>query len=183
MLNIAVRVLAVAIRGCVRCLDLRRQRGGLLQGQVVRPDDGVGVVDGNLSDIGHGLDLARHLLALRVGHGQAELLHTRLDGVPARQPRCKMHVSSQSEVGRVEDLVGGGVVEDGLGVDAGLVGEGAEARDGVVEGCVDLDGLGDQILELLDLVQLVLALDVIWACDQHASQETAKRGDAVALAD
>ena len=94
-----------------------------------------------------------------------------------------MHVSGQAEVGRVKNLVSRGIIEDGLGVDAGLVGEGAEARDGVVEGCVDLDGLSNEILELLDLSQLILALDVVRACDQHASQEAAKRSDAVALSD
>ena len=60
-----------------------------------------------------------------------------------------MHVARQAEIGGVENLVCAGVVEDGLGVDAGLVGEGAEARDGVVERRVDLDSLGDHILNLV----------------------------------
>ncbi len=51
-----------------------------------------------------------------------------------------MHVACHAKVGRVDDLVRARVVEDGLGVDPGLVREGAEARDGVVEGRVDLDG-------------------------------------------
>lgn len=59
-----------------------------------------------------------------------------------------MDVARQAKVRGVENLVCRGVIQDGLGVDAGLVGEGAEAGDGVVEGRVDLDGLGDQILNL-----------------------------------
>lgn len=83
-----------------------------------------------------------------IRHDQAELLYSRLDGVPARQARREVDVASQTEIGRVENLVCAGVVEDGLGVDAGLVGEGAEAGDGVVERRVDLDRLGDQVLNL-----------------------------------
>ena len=60
-----------------------------------------------------------------------------------------MHVACQAKVGRVDDLVGAGVVEDGLGVDTSLVGEGTEAGDGVVEGGVDLDGFSHQVLELV----------------------------------
>lgn len=68
-----------------------------------------------------------------------------------------MDVAGQTEIGGVENLVCAGVVEDGLGVDAGLVGEGAEAGDGVVEGGVDLDSLGNHILDL-DKVSGVLRL-------------------------
>jgi hypothetical protein len=41
-------------------------------------------------------------------------------------------VSSHTEVGGVEDLVCRGVGKDGLGVDTGLVGKGAETGDVVV---------------------------------------------------
>ena len=59
-----------------------------------------------------------------------------------------MHVTGKTKIARVQDLICAGVVEDGLGVDAGLVGEGAESGDRVVEGSVDLDGLGNEILNL-----------------------------------
>jgi hypothetical protein len=124
-----------------------------------------------------------HFLALVICHVETQLLHTGLDCVPASQTRGKVDVTSQTEIGRVENLVGAGVVEDGLGVDAGLVGEGTETRDGVVEGSVDLDGLGHQILNLLDHVKLVLALNVVGGRHHHSGQETAKRGDAIALTD
>lgn len=94
-----------------------------------------------------------------------------------------MDVAGKTEVGRVENLVGAGVVEDGLGVDTSLVGEGAETSDGVVEGGVDLNSLGNQVLELLELVELVLALDVLRAGDDHASHQATERGDTVTLAD
>jgi len=47
--------------------------------------------------------------------------------------------------------------------------EGTEASDVVVERNVDLHGAGDEILYLLELVQLVLAPDVVPVCNQHAS--------------
>lgn len=49
-----------------------------------------------------------------------------------------MDVAGHAEVGGVDDFVGGGVGEDGFGVDAGFVGEGAEAGYVVVEGDVYL---------------------------------------------
>ena len=63
-----------------------------------------------------------------------------------------MHIAGQAEVSRVDDLVCARVVENGLGVDACLVCEGTEARDGVVERRVDLDGFGDEIFDLLGRV-------------------------------
>lgn len=113
-----------------------------------------------------------------------------------------MDIAGQTEVGRVEDLVCAWVVEDGLGVDTGLVSEGAEACDGVVEGGVDLNSRGDHVLNLgdqevraistkrrlgccvthlLEHVELVLALDVLRGAHNHASKKTAKGGDAIAL--
>lgn len=86
-------------------------------------------------------------------------------------------------VGRVNDLVGRGVGENGLGVDTGLVGEGGETGDVVVEGDVDLDRVGDQVLNGLELVQVVLALDVVAVGDDHAGHETTERGDTVTLTD
>lgn len=86
-------------------------------------------------------------------------------------------------VSRVNDLVGRGVGENGLGVDTGLVGEGGETGDVVVEGDVDLDRVGDQVLNGLELVQVVLALDVVAVGDDHAGHETTERGDTIALTD
>lgn len=44
-----------------------------------------------------------------------------------------MHVATHAEVRGVDDLVGRGVGKDGFGVDTGLVGEGGETGDVVVE--------------------------------------------------
>lgn len=68
-------------------------------------------------------------------------------------------------------------------MDTGLVGEGGETGDVVVEGDVDLDAVGDKVLDLLELVEVVLALDVVTVGDNHASHETTERGDSVALTD
>ena len=64
---------------------------------------------------------------LLVGELEAELLDTALDGVPAGEAVADRDVAGEAEVLGLEDLVGRGVVEDGLGVDAGLVSERAVA--------------------------------------------------------
>lgn len=123
------------------------------------------------------------MLDLVISHVQSELLNTTLDGVPASQSRSEVNISGHAEISRVNDLVCAGLVEDSLGVDTGLVGKGTETSDVVVEGDVDLDGLSDKILNLLELVELVSGGDVVVAVDNHTGQETSERGDTVALAD
>lgn len=86
-------------------------------------------------------------------------------------------VAGETEVLRLENLVGGGVVEDGLGVNTGLVGERTVTSDGVHEGNVDLDGLGDQVFNLTEHRQVVLALDVFGVRRVQARDKTTKRGD------
>jgi hypothetical protein len=138
-----------------------------------------------------------HFLDLIIGHVEAKLSYSRLDGVPACQARRKVDIASQAKIGRVENLICAGVVEDGLGVDASLVGEGTEASNGVVEGGVNLYSLGYHVLNLqkvrknscgycdatylLEHVELILALDILRACNHHASQEAAKGCNAVTL--
>ena len=119
-----------------------------MQSQVEAADNRIGVVNGDWPDVSQRLDLGRHLLDLVIRHDQAELPNSCLDRVPARQPRGKVDVARQTEIGGVENLVCAGVIENGLSVDTGLVGKGAEARNGVVEGSVDFNSLGDQVLNL-----------------------------------
>jgi hypothetical protein len=92
-------------------------------------------------------------------------------------------VSSHTEIFRVEDLVRRRVVEDRLCVDTGLVGEGAPTGDVVVEGDLDLDGLGDQVLDLSEHAQVVLGLDGLGVGSVHSGDETTERGDTVSLSD
>ena len=109
-----------------------------------------------------------------------------------------MNITGQAKVGGVQNLVGAGVVQDGLGVNAGLVGEGAEASDRVVERRVDLYGLGNHIFNLVEElvkaqiriiplthllyhVEFVLALDVVWAGNNHPRHESTKRSNTVTL--
>src|SRR5436190_13539660 len=94
-----------------------------------------------------------------------------------------MDVSRHTEVGWIDDLVGARVIEDGLGMDTGLVGEGAKAGDVVVERDINLDSLGDEVFNVLDHLQLVLALDVVPVCGNHASHEATERSDSVTFAD
>lgn len=123
------------------------------------------------------------MLDLVISHVQSELLNTTLDGVPASQSRGEVNISGHAEISGVDDLVCAGHVEDSLGVDTGLVSEGTETSDVVVEGHIDLDGLGNHILNLLELVKLVSGGDVFVAVDNHTGQETSERGDTVSLAD
>lgn len=48
---------------------------------------------------------------------------------------------------------------------------------------VDLNGVGNKLLNVLELVQLVLAQNVVLGADNHASHQTSKRGNSVTLAD
>lgn len=89
-----------------------------------------------------------HLLDLVISHGQAKLSDSCLDRVPTSQTRGEVDVARQTKVGGVQNLICAGVVEDGLGVDTGLVGEGTETGDRVVERSIDLDGLGNHVLNL-----------------------------------
>ena len=68
-----------------------------------------------------------------------------------------------------------------LGVNSSLVGEGTESSDWVVEWHVDLDGLCNHILDLLDLLQSVLGLDVVTIGHNHTGHQTTERSDTVAL--
>jgi len=153
-----------------------------METEVEAANDGIGIINCNWPDIGKSLNLGGDFLDLVIRHLQTELSYSRLDGVPAGKTRGEVDVARQAKVGGVKDFVCAGVVKDSLGVDTGLVGESTETGDGVVEGGVDLDGLGHEILNLLEQVELVLALDVLGGGDNHASHEPSKRGDAVALA-
>jgi hypothetical protein len=62
-----------------------------------------------------------------------------------------MNISGHAEVGRIDDFICAWVVQDGLGMDASLVGEGAETGNRVVKWCVDLNSLGNHILNLLNV--------------------------------
>jgi hypothetical protein len=48
---------------------------------------------------------------------------------------------------------------------------------------LDLNCLGDEVLDLTEHWEVVLGLDVVWVGDHHAGDETAERGDTVSLAD
>lgn len=94
---------------------------------VVGADDGIGIIDSNRTDVGQGLDLGGTVLVLLIRHLNVQLVSTRLDSVPSGKSRGEVHISRHAEIGGVDDLVGGWVVKNGLGVDTSLVGEGAES--------------------------------------------------------
>ena len=144
-------------------------------------DNGVSIIDSERSDISHGLDLGGTLLVLGICHLDVELVGSGLDGVPSGKSGGEVDISGHAEISWVDDLIGRWVVQDGLGVDTGLVGESAEASDVVVEWDVDLDSLGNQLLNILQLLKLVLALNVVTVGDNHASHESSEWGDTVTL--
>lgn len=146
-----------------------------------RPNHTIHFIDRQLPDIGHGFHLGGALLELLVRHLDVRLHGAALDGFPAGHARDEVHVAGQAEVGGVDDLVGGWVVEDRLGVEVGFVGEGVEAGDGVVEGDVDLDGLRDEVFDVFEFGQLVFGHDVVAVDGDHARHEAAEGGDAVAF--
>jgi hypothetical protein len=102
-------------------------------------------------DIGQLFDLGRAFLALSISQVQAQLLNSALDGIPAGQPGCEMDISGDSEIGRIDDFVGAWVRQDGLGMNTSLMGEGTETSNVVVEGDVDFNGLGNEVLEISEL--------------------------------
>lgn len=67
-------------------------------------------------------------------------------------------------------------------MDTGLVCEGAETSDGIVEWGVNLDSIRNKILNFLEHLEVILALDVLWSGNNHASHQTTKSGDTIALA-
>ena len=144
-------------------------------------DNGVSIIDSERSDISHGFDLGGTLLVLSIGHLNVELVGSGLDGIPSGKSGGEVDVSRHAEISWVDDLVGRRVVQNGLGVDTGLVGEGAKTGDVVVEWNVDLDSLGNQLLNILQLLKLVLALDIVTVGDNHAGHESSEWGDTVAL--
>lgn len=168
-----------------------RQDQELLNGRVVTGNlvgmevsqQAINVLHGLVLDIGQLLDLASNGLQVLVRQSQAQLLCTVLDRVPASEAMADRDVASHAKDLGLENLVCCWVVQDRLGVDAGLVGEGTVAGDAVVEGHLDLDGVRNQVLQIAQLVQLVLGGDVVWVNGEHACDEVADGCDSVALAD
>jgi hypothetical protein len=107
-------------------------------------------------------------------------------------------VSAHTEIGGVEDLVCRWVGEDSLGVNTGLVGECTESSNVVVaisqswfqlaedramdiQRNRDLDGFGDEVLDLSEHGEIVLGLDVFRVGDHHPGNETTEGCDTVSL--
>lgn len=189
-----------------------------LDTSVVNTEDHVDVLHRLCSNVGELLDLGSSVLDLHiicqlkydiliknntylfVVKLKIELLDSALNGVPTGQSVTDRDVSSHTEVGGVEDLVGGRVSKDGLGMNTSLVGEGTETSDVVVAGQqvisfyntdrigmnlqrdLNLNGFGNEIFELSEHREVVLALNVFRVRNHHSGNETTKRGDTISLA-
>ena len=121
-------------------------------------------------------------LDLTIGHLQTELINTTLDSVPTRQSRREVNIAGHSKICRIDDFIGSGICEYGFGMYASLVGKCTEAGDIVVEGNIDLDCTGNEVLNRLQLCEVVLALHVIAISHEHACNEASKWSNAVPLA-
>ena len=121
--------LSVLAQQAVERLALARGELAGLDARVVDTQERVDVVHRLRADVRELLDLGGDVLDLLVGELEAELLDTALDGVPAGEAVADRDVAGEAEVLGLEDLVGRGVVEDGLGVDTSLVGERAVATE------------------------------------------------------
>ena len=121
--------LSVLTQQAVESLLLANGQLAGLNAGVVDTEQRIDVVHRLRADIRELLDLRGDVLDLVVGEREAELLDTALDGVPAREPVADRDVAREAEVLGLEDLVCRGVVEDRLGVDAGLVRERAVATE------------------------------------------------------
>lgn len=147
------------------------------------PQQSIDILHRLVLDIRQLLDLARNGLQILIRDFQPKLLSTVLDRIPTCQPMSNRDISGHAKHLGLQDLICGGVVEDCFGVDTGLVGEGAVTGDAVVEGDLDLDSVGDEVLEVAELVELVLGCDVVGVDGEHAGNQVSDGGDAVALAD
>src|SRR6185436_8118467 len=85
---------------------------------------------------------------------------------------------------RLDDLVGGALLEEAILVDAGLVGEGVGADDGLVGLGIDADDLGEQLAgrEEVGRVDAGLEVEDVLA-DPHGHHHLLERTVAGALAD
>lgn len=96
---------------------------------------------------------------------------------------CNVDSFANTYISGVNNFVGGGVGENSLGVDSSLVGEGGEPSNVIVEGDIDLDAVGDHVLNGLELVKVVLALDVVAIGNDHSCHQATERSDSVPLTD
>jgi hypothetical protein len=129
--------------------------------------------------------------------------------LPTGQSVSDRDVSAHTKVLGLQDLVRRRVGKDSLGVNTSLVGEGTESGNVVVavpqandpdqpihspdtvspeswynlQGNGNLNGLGDQVLDLSQHGQVVLGLDVLRVGDHHPRDQSTKGGDSVSLTD
>ena len=97
--------------------------GTRLYTRVVYAQQRVDVIHGLSADIGKLLDLGRGVLDFIITELQSELLDTRFNGVPTGQAMTDRHVAREAKIFGLENLIGRWVIEDRLGMYAGLVSE------------------------------------------------------------
>eukprot|EP00051_Salpingoeca_urceolata_P000945 m.37449 g.37449 ORF g.37449 m.37449 type:complete len:464 (+) comp11106_c0_seq1:159-1550(+) len=142
----------------------------------------VNLVHGERPFVGEIFDHRRHCLDLRVGDLQVELLGSVRDGVPAGQAVGKLDVAINAKICWVNDLVRTRVGHHSLGVHASLVGKGRRAGNVVVKGNFNVGCGRDVPFQVPQQLEVKPAGDGFLVNGVHASQQSTKGRDAVALA-
>ena len=107
----------------------------------------IDIVERELFMIGQRFDVLRDGAQLRFIQHQPKLGGAVLHRIPASQLVPDRNVARQAKVVRIQDFVGLRIVQDGFGVDAGLVRESSHAGDVVIEGHCDAYFVGYQLGE------------------------------------
>ena len=81
-------------------------------------------------------------------------------------------IAGHAEICWIDDFISGRICQYSFGMYAGLVCERTEAGNIVVEGDIDLDSTGDQVLDRLQLGKIILAPHVVSISNQHACNES-----------
>src|SRR2546430_8704865 len=147
------------------------------------PQERIELIHRERAGVGERLDLLGDQLQLVLAELEAELLRAVIDRMLPGQAVRDVHRSSQSEVGRIEDLVAVGIEIDGLRMHPGLVVEGVLAGHEVVVGNLDPDERRDELVQIPQLWKVILLAHRGRVIRIHPRHETAERRDAVALSD
>ena len=86
--------------------------------------------------------------------------------------RSFLTIAGHAEICWIDNFISGRIRQYSFGMYAGLVCECTEAGNIIVEGDIDLDSTGDQVLDELQLGKIILAPHIVSISNQHACNES-----------